>query len=48
MEQLGSNWKDFRKIWYLRNFLKSIEKIQMCSKSGKNDGNLREDLCKFT
>jgi hypothetical protein len=30
MEQLGSHWTEFHEIWY---FLKSVEKIQVSSKS---------------
>ena len=37
MEQLGSNWKDFREIWYLGIFRKSFEKIQVSLKSDKNN-----------
>ena len=38
MEQLGSNWTDFRRIWYLRFFRQSIGKIQVLLKSDKNNG----------
>ena len=38
MEQLGSYWKDFHEIWYLKIFRKYVEKIQLSLKSGKNDG----------
>jgi hypothetical protein len=38
MEQLGSHWADFREIWYLRIFQKSVEKIQVSLKSYKNKG----------
>jgi len=40
MEQLGSHWTDFHEIWYLRIFKKSVEKIRVSLKSGKNDGAL--------
>jgi len=33
MQQLGSHWKDFREIWYLRIFRKPIKKIQVSLKS---------------
>jgi hypothetical protein len=36
MEQLGSHWKDFHEILYLRIFRKSVEKIQVSIKSHKN------------
>ena len=38
MEQLGSHWTDFHEIWYLRFFRKSVQKIQVSLKSGKNKG----------
>ena len=38
MEQLGSHWKDFNKIWYLSVFLKSLEKNQFSLKSDRNKG----------
>jgi hypothetical protein len=47
MEQLGSHWRYFREIWYLRIFGKSVEKIQVSLKSDKNNGTLHEDLCTF-
>jgi hypothetical protein len=37
MEQLGSQWTDFREIWYLSIFRKTVEKIQVSLKSDKND-----------
>jgi hypothetical protein len=40
MEQLCSHWKHFHKIWYLRIFRKSVEKIQVSLKSEKNNGAL--------
>jgi hypothetical protein len=30
MEQLGSNWKDFHEISYLRLIRKSVEKFNFC------------------
>ena len=38
MEQLGSHWTDFLEIWYLSNFLESVEKIQVSLTSYKNNG----------
>jgi hypothetical protein len=38
MEQLGSHWKDFHKIWYLNVFRNSIKKIQVSLKCDKNNG----------
>ena len=29
MEQLGSHWTEFHKVWYLSNFRKSVEKIHV-------------------
>ena len=37
-EQLGSQWKDFHEIWYLRVFRKSVAQIQVLLKSDKNNG----------
>jgi len=37
MEQLGSHWADFHKIWYLNIFRKPVGKIQISLKSVKND-----------
>ena len=37
-EQLGSHWSDFHGIWYLRNFRKSVEELQVSLKSDKNNG----------
>jgi len=34
--QLCSHWMDFRKIWYLSIFKKSVKKIQVSMKSDKN------------
>jgi hypothetical protein len=38
MEQLGSHWTDFNKIWYLSIFRKSVEKLPVSLKSDKNKG----------
>jgi hypothetical protein len=38
MEHLASHWTDFREIWYLIIFRKSVEKIQLSLKSDKNNG----------
>ena len=38
MEQLGSHWTDFREIWNLKIFPKSVEKIQVPLESNKNKG----------
>ena len=40
MEQRGSNWTDFRKIWYLSILKKkkTVEKIQVSLKSDKSKG----------
>jgi hypothetical protein len=38
VEQLGSHWTDFDEIWYLSNFQKFVEKIQVSLKSDKNNG----------
>jgi hypothetical protein len=38
MEQLGSHWTDFHEILYLNIFRKSLQKIQVSLKSGKNNG----------
>jgi hypothetical protein len=37
MEQLGSHWTNFREIWYLISFRKSVEKIQIWWKSNNNN-----------
>jgi len=37
-EQLGSHWTDFHEILYFNMFLKSVQKIQVSSKSDKNNG----------
>jgi len=36
--ELGSNWSDFREIWFLSIFRKSVQKIQVSLKSKKNSG----------
>ena len=38
IEQLCCHWKDVNEIWYLNVYLKSIEKIQVSLKTGKNNG----------
>jgi hypothetical protein len=38
MQQLGLNWTYFYEIWHLRIFRKLVEKIQVPSKSDKNNG----------
>jgi hypothetical protein len=43
VEQLGSHWKDFHEILYFSIFRKSANKIQVSSKSDKNNGILHED-----
>jgi hypothetical protein len=35
MEQIGSHWMDFHKIWYLNIYWDSVEKIQVLLKSNK-------------
>jgi hypothetical protein len=37
MRQIAFQWKDFHEIWYLSNFRKSVEKIQVSLKSDKNN-----------
>jgi hypothetical protein len=46
MEQPGSHWTDFHKIWYLI-FWKSVEKIQVSLKSGKNNVYFSEYVSTF-
>ena len=36
LEKLGSQLTDFYKIWYLTIFPKSVEKVQVSLKSGRN------------
>jgi len=43
MEQLGSNYTDFQEILFLSIFRKSVEKIQVSLKSGKNNGYFCDD-----
>ena len=38
MEKLGSHWVDFHEIWYLSIFQRSVKKLQVSSKSDKNNG----------
>ena len=38
MELLGYHWKDFREIWYVSIFRKSVQKIQVSLSSDKNNG----------
>jgi len=38
MEELGSHWKDFYRILYLRGFRKGAEKIPVVLKSDKSNG----------
>jgi hypothetical protein len=38
MQQLGSHWTDFNEIRNLSIFQKSVERIQVSSKSDKNNG----------
>jgi hypothetical protein len=47
MEQLGSNWTDFDKTWYLRLFRKSVEKIQIPLKFDIITGRFHEDASTF-
>jgi len=37
MEQLGSYWKDFNEIWYLRIF-RTVEKIKVSFQSDRYNG----------
>ena len=36
MEQTGSHLLDFHEIWYLKIYKNSVEKTEVCLKSGKN------------
>ena len=47
MEQLGSHWTDFHENWYLKIFLKSVNKIPRLLKSNKKNGPLHDDILKF-
>jgi hypothetical protein len=47
MEQLGSPWTDLHSGWCFSIFRKSVEKIQVRSKSDNNNGTLHKDLCTF-
>ena len=40
MKQLGSHWTDFHEIFYFSIFQKSVEKIQVPSKSDKIKGHI--------
>jgi len=42
MEHLGSQWMDFREVWYLCIFRKYVEKISL--ESDKTNRYLHEDL----
>ena len=43
IEQLGSQWRDFREIWCLGIFRSAVEKIQVSLKSDKNKDTLHDD-----
>ena len=47
MKQVGSHWRDCHEIWYLDNFRKSVEKIQVSLKSDGTTSPLHEELCAF-
>jgi hypothetical protein len=47
MEQLGYQWTDFDKIWYLGFFRKYVEKIKVSLKSDKNNGYFTPRLFTF-
>jgi hypothetical protein len=47
MEQLGSQRTDVHEIWYLKIFLKSVEKIHVSLESDKNNGYFNEYLSTF-
>jgi len=38
MKELGSHGTDFNEIWYVGNFRKAVDKIQVSLKSDKNNG----------
>ena len=38
MQQLGTQWKDFHELWYLRIFRKYVEYVQVLLKPDKNNG----------
>jgi hypothetical protein len=44
MEQLGSYWTDFHEIWYLNNFRKTVDKIQVSLNLTIITGTLHENL----
>ena len=47
MQQLGSHWIAFDVILYFNSSRKSVEKMQVSSKSGKITGILRENVSTF-
>jgi hypothetical protein len=47
MEQLGSHWKDFHEILYLRIIQKSLDKMQVYYNLTGTTGTLHKDLCAF-
>jgi len=48
MEQLGSHRTGFYEIWFLNICRKSVEKIRVLLKSGKNNRYfIHEDICTF-
>jgi hypothetical protein len=36
IEQIGSHWTDFREVWCVWIFVKSVKKIQVSLKNDKN------------
>jgi hypothetical protein len=38
MKQLGSHWKDFDEMWYLRFFHKPLETVETALQAVKNNG----------
>jgi hypothetical protein len=48
MEKVGLYWTDFHKIWSLRIFRKSVEKIQIWLKSeNKNERFVQRCMCNY-
>jgi len=47
MEHLGSHWNDFREIWYMSIYRKSVEKIQISLNLTRITGTLLEDVRTF-
>ena len=47
MEQLDSHQSDFDEILYLSFFRKSVKKVQVSFKSGKNKGHFKRNVFKF-